>query len=109
MCRHDGHRISQATVLRLLLEANYQRERRQLAARRKAATAGEARPAVSRPWHGHRGAARGGGLGGTARELTARDGGTVAVHRRVGERNGGTLYVAERHRASRSPPATSGC
>jgi putative transposase len=34
MCRHDGHRISQATVLRLLLEANYQRERRQLAARR---------------------------------------------------------------------------
>ena len=55
MCRHDGHRVSQATVFRLLrdegllLEANYQRERRQLAARRKAATAGEARPAVSRP------------------------------------------------------------
>jgi putative transposase len=47
MCRHDGHRISQATVLRLLrderllLEANYQRERRQLAARRKAAFATE--------------------------------------------------------------------
>ncbi|MER5635414.1 integrase core domain-containing protein [Kitasatospora sp. NPDC002227] len=45
MCRHDGHRVSQATVLRLLrdegllLEANYQRERRQLAARRKAAFA----------------------------------------------------------------------
>ena len=55
MCRHDGHRISQATVLRLLrdegllLAANYQREWRALAARRKAATAGEARPAVSRP------------------------------------------------------------
>ena len=47
MCRHDGHRVSQATVLRLLrdegllLEANYQRERRQLAARRKAAFAAE--------------------------------------------------------------------
>jgi putative transposase len=47
MCRHDGHRVSQATVLRLLrgegllLEANYQRERRQLAARRKAAFATE--------------------------------------------------------------------
>ncbi len=42
MCRHDGHRISQATVLRLLrdegllLQATYQRERRALAARRKA-------------------------------------------------------------------------
>lgn len=47
MCRHDGHVVSQATVLRLLrdegliLEANYQRERRQLAARRKAAFAVE--------------------------------------------------------------------
>jgi transposase InsO family protein len=47
MCRHDGHRVSHATVLRLLrderllLQANYQRERRQLAARRKAAFATE--------------------------------------------------------------------
>ncbi len=47
MCRHDGHLVSQATVLRLLrddgliLEASYQRERRQLAARRKAAFATE--------------------------------------------------------------------
>jgi transposase InsO family protein len=47
MCRHDGHRVWQATVLRLLrderllLEANYPRERRQLAARRKAAFATE--------------------------------------------------------------------
>ncbi|MFL5548294.1 MAG: IS3 family transposase [Gemmatimonadales bacterium] len=47
MCRHDGHRVSQASVLRLLrdegllLEANYQRERRALAARRKAAFATE--------------------------------------------------------------------
>jgi hypothetical protein len=47
MCRHDGHRVSQATVLRLLrdegllLEVTYQRERRQLAARRKAAFATE--------------------------------------------------------------------
>jgi putative transposase len=47
MCRHDGHRVSQATVLRLLrdegllLEATYQRERRQLAARRRAAFATE--------------------------------------------------------------------
>jgi transposase InsO family protein len=47
MCRHDGLRVSQASVLRLLrdegllLEANYQRERRQLAARRKAAFAAE--------------------------------------------------------------------
>ena len=47
MCRHDGHRVSQASVLRLLrdegllLEASYQRERRQLAARRKAAFATE--------------------------------------------------------------------
>ena len=38
MCRHDGRTASQATVLRLLrdegllLEANYQRERRRLAA-----------------------------------------------------------------------------
>ncbi|WP_203662999.1 integrase core domain-containing protein [Actinocatenispora rupis] len=47
MCRHDGLRVSQASVLRLLrdegllLEANYQRERRQLAARSKAAFATE--------------------------------------------------------------------
>src|SRR5450830_1500257 len=47
MVRHDGHAVSQATILRLLrdedliLEANYQRERRQLAARRKAAFATE--------------------------------------------------------------------
>jgi hypothetical protein len=47
MCRHDGHHVSHATVLRLprderlLLQANYQRERRQLAARRKAAFATE--------------------------------------------------------------------
>jgi putative transposase len=47
MCRHDGLAVSQASVLRLLrdegllLEANYQRERRQLAARRKAAFATE--------------------------------------------------------------------
>ena len=47
MCRHDGYRVSQASVLRLLrdegllLEAAYQRERRQLAARRKAAFATE--------------------------------------------------------------------
>jgi putative transposase len=45
MVRHDGHRVSQATVLRLLreegllLEANYQRERRNLNQRRKAAFA----------------------------------------------------------------------
>jgi putative transposase len=45
MCRYDGLPVSAATVLRLLreegllLEANYQRERRQLAARRKAAFA----------------------------------------------------------------------
>jgi putative transposase len=45
MCRYDGVTVSAATVLRLLreegllLEANYQRERRQLAARRKAAFA----------------------------------------------------------------------
>ncbi len=45
MCRHDGHRVSPATVLRLLrdegliLTQAYQRERRQLAARRKAAFA----------------------------------------------------------------------
>lgn len=43
MCRHDGLVVSQASVLRLLrgegliLEAAYQRERRALAARRKAA------------------------------------------------------------------------
>ncbi|WP_248243446.1 IS3 family transposase, partial [Microbacterium kunmingense] len=42
MTRHDGHPVSQATVLRLLrdegliLGANYQRERRRLAERRKA-------------------------------------------------------------------------
>jgi transposase InsO family protein len=47
MCRHDGHAVSQATVLRLLrdegliLTQAYQRERRQLAARRKAAFAQE--------------------------------------------------------------------
>lgn len=47
MCRYDGHRVSQATVLwclrdeGLLLPAAYQRERRQLAARRKAAFAVE--------------------------------------------------------------------
>lgn len=47
MARHDGHRVSEATVLRvlrdegLLLPAHYQRERRQLAARRKAAFATE--------------------------------------------------------------------
>jgi putative transposase len=45
MVRYDGHRVSQATVLRtlrdegLILEANYQRERRKLAERRKAAFA----------------------------------------------------------------------
>ena len=45
MCRYDGHRVSPATVLRLLrdegliLEANYQRERRDLAGHRKAAFA----------------------------------------------------------------------
>jgi transposase InsO family protein len=47
MCRHDGLPVSAATVLRLLraegllLEATYQRDRRQLAARRKAAFAVE--------------------------------------------------------------------
>ncbi|WP_455566373.1 transposase [Nocardia fusca] len=47
MVRYDGHRVSQATVLRLLrdegliLPATYQRERRQLAQRRKAAFADE--------------------------------------------------------------------
>ena len=47
MCRHDGLPVSAASVLRLLreegllLEASYQRERRQLAARRKAAFAVE--------------------------------------------------------------------
>lgn len=47
MCRHDGLAVSATSVLRLLrgegllLEANYQRERRQLAARRKAAFAVE--------------------------------------------------------------------
>ena len=45
MARHAGHRLSQSTVLRvlaeegLLLSASYQRERRQLAAARKAAFA----------------------------------------------------------------------
>ena len=45
MVRYDGHRVSAATVLRLLraegliLEANYQRERRELAANRRAAFA----------------------------------------------------------------------
>jgi transposase InsO family protein len=47
MYRHDGHRVSQATVLRLLrderllLEADYQRERRALVAWRKAAFTAE--------------------------------------------------------------------
>ncbi|MCB1285958.1 MAG: IS3 family transposase [Microthrixaceae bacterium] len=47
MTRHDGHRVSESTVLRLLrdegllLPAAYQRERRQLAQRRKAAFAVE--------------------------------------------------------------------
>ena len=47
MCRHDGLPVSAATVLRLLreegllLEASYQRERRHLAAQRKAAFAVE--------------------------------------------------------------------
>ncbi|MGC0272879.1 transposase [Pseudactinotalea sp. Z1739] len=47
MTRHDGHRVSQSTVLRLLrdegliLPAHYQRERRRLAERRKAAFATE--------------------------------------------------------------------
>jgi putative transposase len=47
MVRHDSHRVSQATVLRLLrdegllLPAHYQRERRKLAERRKAAFAAE--------------------------------------------------------------------
>ncbi|MFF0547311.1 transposase [Nocardia thailandica] len=47
MCRYEGFRVSQATVLRLLrdegllLPAAYQRERRQLAQRRKAAFAVE--------------------------------------------------------------------
>lgn len=47
MVRHDGHVVSEATVLRLLREegllvpAHYQRERRQLAERRKAAFAAE--------------------------------------------------------------------
>ena len=45
MVRYDGHRVSAATVLRLLrdegliLEVNYQRERRELAANRRAAFA----------------------------------------------------------------------
>ncbi|RKE18758.1 hypothetical protein BX266_2052 [Streptomyces sp. TLI_171] len=45
MCRHDGHRVCQATVLRLLrdeglpLEANAPRGRCQLADRRKTAFA----------------------------------------------------------------------
>ncbi len=60
-CRHDGLPVSAATVLRLLreegllLEANYQRERRQLAARRKAAFAveptGAGEPAVAAGLH----------------------------------------------------------
>lgn len=47
MARHDGHRVSPATVLRLLREeglilpAEYQRERRKLAQRRRAAFAAE--------------------------------------------------------------------
>lgn len=49
MVRHDGHVVSQASVLRLLrddgliLPAEYQRERRKLAERRKAAFAAEPR------------------------------------------------------------------
>jgi len=45
MVRHDGHVVSEATILRLLrdegliLPAHYQRERRKLAERRKAAFA----------------------------------------------------------------------
>ena len=48
MVRHEGHKVSQATILRLLrdegliLPAHYQRERRQLAERWKAAFATEA-------------------------------------------------------------------
>lgn len=47
MVRHDGHVVSEATILRLLrdegllLPGHYQRERRQLAQRRKAAFAAE--------------------------------------------------------------------
>jgi transposase InsO family protein len=47
MVRHDGHVVSEATILRLLREedlilpAQYQRERRRLAERRKAAFAVE--------------------------------------------------------------------
>ena len=47
MARHDGHQVSQASVLRalrdegLILPAQYQRERRKLAERRKAAFAAE--------------------------------------------------------------------
>jgi len=47
MVRHDGHVVSEATILRLLrdegliLPADYQRERRKLAERRKAAFANE--------------------------------------------------------------------
>lgn len=47
ICRHEGHRVSQEGVLRLLrdegliLPSAYQRERRQLAACRKAAFATE--------------------------------------------------------------------
>ncbi|HPZ51119.1 MAG TPA: IS3 family transposase, partial [Propionibacteriaceae bacterium] len=47
MVRHDGHVVSEATVLRLLrdegliLPAHYQRERRKLAERRKAAFAND--------------------------------------------------------------------
>lgn len=47
MVRHDGHRVSQATVLRtlrdegLILPSDYQRERRRLAERRRAAFAKE--------------------------------------------------------------------
>lgn len=47
MVRHDGHRVSQATVLRILrdegliLPAEYQKQRRQLAKERKAACASD--------------------------------------------------------------------
>jgi hypothetical protein len=56
MCRHDGLPVSAASVLRLLreegllLEASYQRERRQLVARRKAAFAVEP-TGPNQVWH----------------------------------------------------------
>ena len=56
MARHEGHQLTMSTVLRvlrdegLLLEASYQRERRRLAAERKAAflrTADRPQPGVA--------------------------------------------------------------